>query len=570
MRSIRGGHDALATALGLSAALVLAVPAGCSHALFEPIPPAHDEDALAVPGGTLRLASISEPRSLDPAGAADGLSLGPVHLMFAGLVDYDEHAHVVADLADHWDVEDEGRTYRFVLRTGVTMHDGAELTATDVKRSIERALHPSSPTQYSSYFTGLVGYEPYAQGKAEHLEGVVVEGRYQVAFHLRSPDATFPYLLTLHVMRPTCAGAGDRTTDTWLPCGAGPFKLERGGWQPGTSLRLVRHAGYFKPGLPYLDAVEWTFNMPEPTQRVRFERGQLDLVRDWTDVSAARFAADPRWRRYSAMEADNTMYGEAMNTRVPPFDKVEVRRAVASAIDREHYRLTAPARMRVLLQALPGMVAVNPSFVGQAYDYLAALEHMKKAGYPYDPTTGRGGWPEPIEYLLYDQGAVTLTAPLLQQDLARIGLRIHLKLVSWPTFITLQEREGAVAISLGNNMLDYPDPSAVFDALFTTGSIRSEESQNTSFYSNPRVDELVAKAHLELDPARRRAMYQEANAIVCDEAPWAFTFGFHFYDVHQGYVRGFEPHPVWPLDLGAVWIDRTADALGRVLGGGLR
>jgi ABC-type transport system substrate-binding protein len=371
-------------------------------------------------------------------------------------------------------------------------------------------------------------------------------------------------------MRPTCASAGDRAADTWLPCGAGPFKLERGAWQPGTSLRLVRHPGYFKRGLPYLDAVEWTFNMPEPTQRVRFERGELDLVRDWTDMSAARFAADPRWRRYSAVEADTTMYGESMNTRVPPFDSVEVRRAVAAAIDREHYRLTGPFRMRVQTQALPGAVAVDPSFVGQAYDVPAALRHMKNAGYPYDPATGRGGWPDPIEYLLYDQGAVTLTAPLLQQDLARIGLRIRLKLVSWPTFITLQQREGAVAISLGNEMLDYPDPSAVFDALFTTDSIRPEGSQNTSFYSNRRVDELVAQAHLELDPARRRAMYQEINAIVCDEAPWAFTFGFHFYDVHQGYVRGFRPHPVWPLDLGSVWIDRAADALGRVLGGGLR
>jgi ABC-type transport system substrate-binding protein len=570
MRSIRARHDALAVASGLSAMLLLAAPVSCSRALAEPIPPAHDDETPPLRGGTLRLASISDLRGLDPAGVTDGLSLGAMHLIFAGLVDYDEHANVVSDLADHWDVQDGGRTYRFVLRTGVTMHDGAELTADDVKRSVERALHPSTPGQFSSYFTALVGYKAYTEGKAEHLEGVVVEGRYEVTFHLQNPDATFPSLLALHVMRPTCRSAGNRYTDTWLPCGAGPFKLEPGGWQPGTSLRLVRHPGYFRAGLPYLDAVEWTFNMQEPAQRMRFEQGDLDLVRDWTDISAGRFAADPRWQRYGAMEGDNAMYGETMNTRVPPFDNVEIRRAVAAAIDREHYRMTGPARMRVLTQALPSSVAVDPTFVGQRYDYAAALEHMRKAGYPYDPTTGRGGWPEPIEYLLYDQGAVTLTSALLQQDLARIGLRIRLKIVSWPTFLTLQAREGAVAISLGSSLLDFPDPSAVFDGLFTTGSIAPDGSQNTSFYSNPRVDELVARAHLELDPARRRAMYQEVDAIICDEAPWAFTFGFHFYDVHQGYVRGFKPHPVWPLDVGGVWLDRAPDALGRVLGGGLR
>jgi len=570
MRSIRAAYDALAAALGLSAILLLVLPAGCSRALSDPIPPVHDDEAAPRRGGTLRLASISDLRGLDPAGAVDGLSLGPVHLIFAGLVDYDEHARIVPELADHWSVEDGGRTYRFVLRTGVTMHDGTELTADDVKRSIERALHPSTPSQFASYFTGLVGYGAYANGEAEHLEGVVAEGRYDVRFRLQRPDATFPYLLALHAMRPTCKSAGYRYSDTWLPCGAGPFKLERGGWQPGTSLRLVRHPGYFRPGLPYLDAVEWTFNMQEPAQRMHFERGELDLVRDWTDITAARFAADPRWQKYGAVEGDNAMYGETMNTRVPPFDNVEVRRAVAAAIDREHYRLTGPARMRVLTQALPGSVAVDPSYVGQRYDYAAALEHMRKAGYPYDPATGRGGWPDPIEYLLYDQGAVTLTAPLLQQDLARIGLRIRLKVVSFPTFLTLQQRAGAVAISLGSNLLDYPEPSAVFDGLFTTSSISPEGTQNTSFYSNPRFDELAAKAHLELDPERRRALYQEANAILCDEAPWAFTFGFHFYDVHQGYVRGFRPHPVWPLDVGSVWLDRTGDELERMLGGGLR
>jgi ABC-type transport system substrate-binding protein len=79
---------------------------------------------------------------------------------------------------------------------------------------------------------------------------------------------------------------------------------------------------------------------------------------------------------------------------------------------------------------------------------------------------------------------------------------------------------------------------------------------NTAFYSNPRFDDLVARAHLEADPAGRKALYREANAILCDDAPWAFTFGYHLYDVRQPYVHGFVPHPVWPLDVSGVWLDR--------------
>jgi ABC-type transport system substrate-binding protein len=570
MRSILTRPDAPASVLVLSALVLLVAPLGCDRSLPFPRASAHGEDAEPRRGGTLHLATYGDLRSgIDPASGTDQ-SLGPIHLVFAGLVDYDASARVVPDLADHWNVEDGGRTYRFVLRTGVTMHDGTELTADDVKRSVERALHPSTPDPNASYFANLAGYPEYAAGKAEHLAGVVVEGRYVVAFHLATPDSTFPYLLAMHTLRPTCRSAGDRYSDTWLACGAGPFALPPDGWRPGTSLRLVRHPGYFRAGEPYLDAVEWTFNMTSLAQRVRFERGEIDLARELTDADATRFNSDPRWKPLASVEADTSIYGESMNTRIAPFDNLEIRRAVAAAIDREHLRLVQPSRMSVLTQALPKTLWDDPSFTGQRYDYPAALEHMRRAGYPYDPATGRGGWKKPIEYLLYDQGLDVYTAQLVQQDLAKIGLRLRLHLVSYSAFLTLQQRAGASAMSQGNWMLDYPDPSSVFDPLFTTDAISPEGSFNTAFYSNPRFDELVRRAHLEADTTARRALYREADAILCDQAPWAFTFSHHAFDVRQPYVHGFAPHPVWPLDVSGVWLDRAEEALQHVLGGGLR
>ena len=79
-------------------------------------------------GGTLHLASFADIRNgLDPVVSPDGLSAGPMHLIFAGLVDYDAQGRLVPDLAERWEVADGGRTYRFFLRRGVTMHDGGTL-----------------------------------------------------------------------------------------------------------------------------------------------------------------------------------------------------------------------------------------------------------------------------------------------------------------------------------------------------------------------------------------------------------------------------------------------------------
>jgi ABC-type transport system substrate-binding protein len=556
MRSILTTARVYAPAVA-SLALSLAL-SSCGKGLPSPIGGDHGDDATPRRGGTLHLATFADLRGgVDPAGTVDGLSLAAIHLIFAGLLDYDVHARLVPELAEKWEADDGGQTYRFTLRSGVTMQDGAELTADDVKRSVERALHPTTPNSNASYFANLLGYEAYAGGKAEHLAGVTIDGRYEVTFRLTKPDATFPYLIALHTLRPTCKSAGDRYSDSWVPCGAGPFKMVPGGWQRGTSLRLVRHEGYFLAGLPYLDAVEWTYNMKPLAQRFRFESGDLDIARELTQPDTSRFLADPRWASLGAVEFDARVYGESMNTRMAPFDNVEIRRAVAAAIDRDHYVMIQPSRMNALYQALPGAIAeTDLSFPRQRYDYPAALEHMKKAGHPYDPATDTGGWPQPIEYVMYDVGIPTLSSQLLQQDLAKIGLRIRLKMVSWPAFLALQGRPDGAQMSQGNWEMDYPDPSTILDKLFSTDAIAAEGSTNTAFYSNPRFDDLIARAHLELDPAVRKSLYREANAILCDDAPWAFTFGYHFIDMRQPYVHGFVAHPVWPLDVSRVWLDR--------------
>jgi len=539
----------------------------CNSPFPAPLAAAHADEATPRRGGTLQLGSFADVRALDPAVSSDELAASVIEQVFAGLVDYDASAQIVPDLARRFELSSDGLAYTFFLREDVRFHDGSEVTAADIKRSIERALHPTTPNPSASLYDTILGFADYTQGKAAHLDGVVVLGRYVVGIRLRETDARFLSVLALHPLRPVCPSAGDRYDDAWEPCGAGPYKVPPGGWDRGRSLRLTRHEGYFRPGLPYIDTIQWTFAMNRAGELYAFEDGSLDLTHDLGDAELQALRADPRWSPFIANEPDRTIDGEVMNNELAPFDNVEVRRAVAAGINRDHYRAYKPESLSPNAQALPPAVpGYDPSFVGQTYDYPAALDHMAKAGYAFDPATGRGGYPGVIPYYLVRQGSTEYTAQILAQELAKIGIRLELHLVNWPTFLSLAYTRGTVAMADPGWAMDYPDPSDFFEALFSSKAISGEQSTNTAFYRSPRVDDLIERARHELDGAKRMALFTEANHIVCDDAPWAFTTTRRFEDVAQPYVRGFKPHPVWTFHSADTWLDRgnaaRSDALG--------
>ena len=559
MRSIRRKGEALASlALFVGAASLLFNGAACSGALAPPIPAAHPDDPTPRRGGILRLASIGEARRLDPAVLSDALAASAIRLMFDGLVDYDEEKRIVPVLAERWELADEGATYRFFLRQGIRFHDGEELTAEDVRRSIERALHPRTPNPNASLYDALVGFDEYATGAAPHLAGITVEGRYVVSMRLKRPDATFLPKLALPPLRPVCRSAGERYSDGWHPCGTGPFKLPLDGWARGSSLTLVRHDGYFERGLPYLDGVMWLYNMTQFTQRFKLEAGELDIYRDATQAEFSRFHADPRWASLGEAEAETSVAGEGMNVRVAPFDNVEVRRAVAAAIDRDHYAAIKASSLRPAYQPIPPSVpGYNPA-IGQRHDHAAALEHMRRAGFAYDPATGKGGYPHVVTYWAYGNSLPEFTSQLLQQDLATIGIRIRIHLVTFPAWLAAYKTPGKTQMHYASQSQDFPDPSDFLEPLFSGKAINAEDSNNSSFYANPELDELLAKARGEIDSTRRQRLYDEATKIVCDDAPWAFTFYNHAYEIRQPYVRGYRPHPIFSMHVARAWIDRAA------------
>jgi peptide/nickel transport system substrate-binding protein len=545
--------------VAFASVLAVLLGTGCSQELGAPAAAAGTDAATPRAGGVLQLSSFADIRTVDPANIADGLVTEINQALFAGLVDYDQKGEIVPDLAERMDIDAQGRVYRFALRAGVRFHDGELLDAADVVRSIERALGPDSPNPSSSLYSSILGFEAFTEGKAAHLQGVTQDGPLAVTITLKEADSTFLPALALHPLRPVCRSMGAKYADGAAPCGAGPFRLPPGGWDKGRKLSLERHPGYFRPGLPHLDGITWTFHVNLITERFKLERGEIDLLREFTQPDLLRFQQDPRWRPFGAYEAEKQVLGESLNTELPPFDNIEVRRAVAAAINREHIRLVQPARIRPAGRLIPpGIPGAATNVKEQTYDLAAALEHMRKAGYPFDPTTKTGGYPEPIPYVVYRQGLAEYTAQIVQSELAQIGLRLDLRIVNYPTYLALAGRRGKTAMTNYGWQQDYPAPASFLEPLFHSKSITAESSNNTAFYKSARYDDVLDRAKREVDGQKRNALYGEAEQILVDDAPWAFTHFFRWYEVHQPYVRGYTPHPVWAHNVSFAWLDRPA------------
>ena len=353
------------------------------------------------------------------------------------------------DLAERWDVDDGGRTYRFVLRTGVTMHDGAELTADDVKRSVERALHPSTPEPERELLRRTSpATRPTPRARPSTSTASPSRAATSSRSTWRSPTRRFLISLALHTLRPTCKSARRPLLGHLAAVRRGPFQARsRAAGSAGRACASSATRATSAPGC------RTSTPSSGPTTCCRSRSASASSAASSTSLRDLTQADDGALPRRSALDEASArprpttrIYGEAMNTRMPPFDNVEIRRAVAAAIDREHYALLQPPAMVALLtQALPRGVAGRRSVVPRAALRLrrGARAHARRPGYPYDPATGtrRLAAAHRLPDLRPGPAASTRRSSCSRTS-RRSGSASRIKLVSWAAFLALQQRAG--------------------------------------------------------------------------------------------------------------------------------
>jgi methyl-accepting chemotaxis protein/ABC-type transport system substrate-binding protein len=503
----------------------------------------------ATQGGKVTTATVLWQRlTFDPAytsATALGFIAKAVH---ATLIKYGEGAELIPDLAERWEVLEQGLLYRFHLRRGVKFHNGRGLEARDVYESFLRLLLPETKSTGAWILRNVRGAEDVLEGRTRTLKGIVIRDAYTLDIHLTEPLAFFLPLMTTPETGIIPADEGkDAERYRLRGIGAGPFQVQEA--VDGERTRLVRNASYFVPGEPHLDEVTFRLDLRSFREVAdAFLRGELDIAHGIPPKVVAEVRNDPRYSPYllTTIQLHTSYIG--WDSSAAPFDKVQVRQALNYAIDRRRINEQVFAGESVIAQSIlpPGLLGYDEKLRGYGHDPERARTLLRQAGY------GSGF---SIEYRTWDTDEFNNSGmvPLIVEDLAKVGIRVNVTRHSATEASAPRATKGHGLLYLANWYADFPDPDNFFYILFHSDST----TVRGLYYSRPELDAKILEARRSNDVEHRASVYRGLNEMVIREAPVVPLFHERLFVLHKPEVRGVRtslvPPPVRYHD---VWIEK--------------
>lgn len=499
-------------------------------------------------GGKVTTATVLWQRlTFDPAytsASALGFMSKAIH---STLIKYGEGAELIPDLAERWEVLEQGSVYRFHLRRNVRFHNGRTFEAKDVYESFLRLLLPETKSTGAWIMRNVRGAQDVLEGRSRSLSGIVVRDANTVDIQLVEPVAFFLSLMTMHESGIVPAEeARDAERYRLRGIGAGPFRVEEA--VEGERVRLARNPDYYIPAEPNLD--ELTFRLDLRSFREvadAFTRGELDLAHGIPPKVVAELRNDPRFAPYllTTVQLHTSYLG--YDSSNPPFNKVEVRQAMNYAIDRHRINERIFGGLSLEAQALlpPGLLGHDPSLRGYAHDPEKARALLRQAGY------GSGF---NVEYRTWDTDEFNNSGmvPLMIEDLEAVGIRVNVTRHSATDASAPRATRGHGMIYCANWYADFPDPDNFFYIFFHTDAT----SIRGLFFNRPDIDAQIMEARRSNDSEHRANVYRELNQMVVREAPLVPLFHERLFVLHKPEVRGVRtslvPPPVRYHD---VWVE---------------
>jgi peptide/nickel transport system substrate-binding protein len=430
--------------------------------------------------------------NLDPRVGIDEASQKIHQIVFNSLVRLDRELRIVPDLAESIELRDP-TTYVARLRHGVLFHNGRELSSADVVYTFRSFLDPNFRGRSAAY---------------RQLAAVNPLDRYTVEFTLKKPAASFPINLVMGIVQ---AGSGD--ANVRQPIGTGPYRVAR--FVADDRVVLTAFDQYYG-GRPRNDGLVLKV-IPDDTMRgLELRKGSIDLVvNDLSPDIVWELTREGRMQVATAAGSDYAYIG--LNLRDPVLSRLEVRKAIGYAIDRDAIvKYLRRGFATTAVGIVPPMSwAFEPNVFDFTHDPGEAERLLDAAGF-HDPD-GPGPLPRLRLSLKTSTSEVyRLQAAAIQHDLARVGVAVDVHSSELQTLSADVRRGNFQMYSL--QWVGVTDPDML--RLVYHSSQAPPAGVNRVHYSNPEVDRLIEAASAATDDGRRRQAYAEAQRLIARDVPY--------------------------------------------------
>lgn len=502
-------------------------------------------DPNAKPGGAITITYKDDVATLDPAIGYDWQNWSMIKSLFDGLMDYvPGTTNLRPGLAESYEISPDGLVYTFHLRPGVKFHNGREMTADDVKYSLDRVTNPATQSPGAGFFGSIAGFDKVGDGAG--LSGVKVVDPATVEITLSRPDATFLHVMAINFAHVVPKEAVEEFGADFgkHPVGTGAFKLTE--WTTGQRLVFEKNADYWREGVPYLDQVTFEIGQEPVVALLRLQNGEVDVPGD--GIPPAKFQevmADPA-QAERVVEGGQLHTGYVtMNVTTPPFDNVKVRQAVNMAINKDRIIQVINGRAKPATQPLPPtMPGYTEGYAGYAYDPEAAKALLAEAGVA-------DGFETDLYAMNTDPNP--RIAQAIQQDLAAIGIKANIQSLAQANVIEAGGAGTAPMIWSGGMawIADFPDPSNFYGPILGCGGA-AEGGWNWAKYCNADLDAAATAADAMSDPAKaadRLKAWSDIYMKVMEDAPWAPVFNEERYTMKSPRMGGADNLYVDPVSI---------------------
>ncbi|MGG4495922.1 ABC transporter substrate-binding protein [Brevibacillus reuszeri] len=497
-------------------------------------------------GGTITIGYPAEPDSLDVQKSAMIASSLITSFMGGALVYYDPQTQEIKpSLAESYSISEDGKKWTFILRTGITFHDGTPLTARAYKYTLERALDPGTASPLGEYMFGSI-------------QSIEAQDDRTLILNLKQPSAQLlSNLWDASISQPLSREAVEKHGSEYgrNPVSVGPWKFEN--WKTGESITMVRNDAYQwgnaftkNQGPPAADKLVIKFIKDNQTMMAALESGAIDIAANVPAKEVKKYRDSDKVTVLERM-AWGVNFLE-MNTENEILRDVQVRKAISLAINKE-------AIVNGVLQG-EGEVAHSPlpsslfgydpasAEYGNSFNVEEAKKQLEAAGWAMTAQGVREKAGKPLTLNLLSSENWSRPSQLVQGMLKSIGIDVKIQTLDQATLIE----------SAGKGMFDLAivgyvdnDPNAL-SLFFHSKQINS---LNHSRVNNKQLDSLLERGLATINQKERAKIYADIQRIVIEEAYWVPLYMEKEFYLVSDRVHGVGLQPMYGLTLQDSWVD---------------